>query len=183
MTLVWGMTYQAMGGGKQDAALANAFAQVLGERISVKPDEHGKESLSLRLAPGQMPVKQAGDGSLRAPLAHVFEALLGSVMLSFHGAWSVAEYYDVLSNWVALVDARGTPLDEAMPIDDWLVSLAKAGQLEAYTYQLLGAAFPLELKAYAAKHAPELKAYKAYLKTAALSPKRVAEPDDLIRVK
>jgi hypothetical protein len=58
MTLLWGMGYQAMGGGPSDAAVAAAFAKVLTERIQATRDAHEHVTFHVRLAPGQMPTRQ-----------------------------------------------------------------------------------------------------------------------------
>ena len=184
MSLLWGLSYQAMGGGASDAAVAGAFAKVLTERITAKLDEQTKQvSFNLRLAPGQMPARQAADGSVNAPLAHAFEALFSPAVTGFRPPWTIEQFYDVLSAWVGVIALHGTALDEKVALDGWLVTLAKAGHLEAFCYQFLGPAFPAELKAYKAANAPALKAYRQFLKGAPLRPARAAMPDDLVRLK
>jgi hypothetical protein len=183
MTLLWGVSYQAMGGGSFDAAVAAALSQVLTERITAKPDEQGRDvRFNLRLAPGQMPARQEADGSVHAPIAHVFEALFGPAVTGFRPPWTIEQFYDVLSTWVGLIASHGTALDERVELNGWLVTLAKAGHLEAFCYRLLGPAFPAELKAYAAKNAAELRAYQEYLKATPLRPKQAYMPDDLVRI-
>ena len=49
-----------------------------------------------------------------------------------------------------MISTRGTPIDDVLELNGWLVATAKAGHLEAYCHQLLGRAFPAELKAYRA---------------------------------
>lgn len=184
MALLWGMTYQAMGGGASDAALARALSQVLVERIVAGPAENGQDvNFSLRLAPGRMPLRQHPDGSLEAPLVHVFEALFGRAVMGFRPPWTVEQFHDAISTWAGTVSVLGTPLDEKVELNRWLVLTAKAGHLEAFCFQLLGSAHPAELKAYKATSSAELKAYKNYLKGAALEPSRAVMPDDLVRVK
>jgi hypothetical protein len=184
MTMLWGLSYQAMGGGSSDAAVAKAFAKVLTERISAKLDEETKQvSFNLRLAPGQMPVRQAADGSVNAPIAHAFEALFSPAVTGFRPPWTIEQFYDVLSTWVGAIALHGTALDEKVPLNGWLVTLAKAGHLEAFCYQLLGPAFPAELKTYKAANAPALKAYRDFVKGAPLRPANAAMPDDLVRIK
>lgn len=183
MTLIWGMMYLAMGGGASEPQVGQAFVQVLSERVVIGNDADGRVSYNVRLAPGQMPTREHPDGSLEAPLAHAFEGMFGATLLGFQPPWSVEEVYDVLSSWAGVVATRGTPLDELLELDGWLVTLAKAGHLEAYCFRLVGAAFPAELKAYKAAHAKELKALDEYLKSAALKPKRAVMPDDLVRLK
>ncbi|HXK18311.1 MAG TPA: hypothetical protein VNG33_10940, partial [Polyangiaceae bacterium] len=181
--LLWGLSYQAMGGGKSDATLAAALAKVLTDRITATRDAQSKQvSFNLRLAPGQMPVQKDVDGSVRAPLAHVFESLFSPAVTGFRPPWTLEEFYDVLSSWVGAVATHGTPLDDTLELDGWLVALAKAGHLEAFCYRLLGPAFPAELKAYQASHLAELKAYQDFSKVAALRPKRAVMPDDLVRI-
>ena len=183
MTLLWGLSYQAMGGGKSDAAVAAAFAKVLTERITATRDAQTKQvNFNLRLAPGEMPVRKDVDGSVRAPLAHVFEMLLSPAVTGFRSPWTLEQFYDCLSNWVGGVATRGTPLDDALELDGWLVVLAKTGHLEAFCYRLLGPAFPGELKTYKASHTAELKAYQVFSKSTALRPKRAVMPDDLVRI-
>jgi hypothetical protein len=182
MTLIWGMTYLAMGGGVSEPQVAQAFVQVLNERVVVGKDDKGRVAYNVRLAPGRMPIREQPDGSIDAPLAHAFEGMFGATLVGFEPPWSVEQLYDVLSSWVGLVATRGTPLDEVLELDGWLVTLAKAGQLEAYCFRLVGSAFPVELKAYKAGHAKELKALDEYLKNAALQPKHATMPDALVRL-
>jgi hypothetical protein len=183
MTLLWGLTYQAMGGGAADADVAAALSKVLAERITAAHDEQTKQvSFNLRLAPGQMPVRKAADGSVYAPLAHVFEGLFSPAVTGFRPPWTIEQFYDVLSTWVGVLATHGTALDDTLELDAWLVALAKAGHLEAFCYRLLGPAFPAELKAYKAAHGAELKAYQEFSKASALRPKRAVMPDDLIRI-
>jgi hypothetical protein len=184
MTLIWGLQYQAMGGGAADAKVAAALAKVLNERILVKraPDTD-EVTFNVRLAPGEMPVRQDADGSVHAPLAYAFEALFSTTLAGFRPPWSIEEFHDVLSSWAGLISTRGTPIDEVLELNGWLVTTAKAGHLEALCHQLLGPAFPDELKAYKAGSAAELKALKAYLKGNAFKPKRAVVPDDLVRAR
>jgi len=182
MTMLWGMSYQAMGGGPSDAAVASAFAKVLTERILAKPDEHQQVTFNLRLAPGQMPTRQDPDGSLHAPIAHAFEALFSPAITGFRPPWTIEQFYDVLSTWAGLVATHGTALDEPVELNGWLVTIARAGHLEAFCHQLLGPAFPAELKAYKAGNAAALKAYREVLKAAPLRPKHAPLPDELVRI-
>jgi hypothetical protein len=184
MTLIWGMTYQALGGGKEDAAVAAALSKVLSERILVNRVENtDRIDYNLRLAPGQMPARQEPDGSVLAPVAHVFEGVFGSTLMGFRPPWTIEQFYDVVSTWTGLVASQGTPLDEKLGLNAWLVTTAKAGHLGAYCHQLLGPAFASELKSYKAKNASALRAYDDYLKVSALEPTRAVMPDDLVRVK
>jgi hypothetical protein len=120
---------------------------------------------------------------VHAPVAYVFEALFGTTLMGFRPPWTIEQFHDVLSSWAALVSSRGTPLDDVIEVNAWLVTTAKAGHLEAFCHQLLGTAFPAELKAFKANSAADIKAFKAYLKSNALVPKRAVMPDDLVRVK
>lgn len=184
MTLIWGMSYAAMGGGALDKAVTQAFVKVLNERIIIKSDPNSERvDYNVRLAPGQMPVRQHPDGSVEAPLAYAFEGLFGATLLGFRPPWSVEEFYDVLSTWAGVISTRGTPLDGTLELNEYLVGLAKAGHLEAYCYRLLGSAFPAELKAYQTGQAKELKALDGYLKSTPLQPKRAVMPDELVRLK
>ncbi len=184
MTLIWGLQYQAMGGGAADAKVAAALSKVLSERILIKRTPNTDDvTFNVRLAPGQMPVRQDADGSVHAPLAYAFEALFSTTLMGFRPPWTIEAFHDVVSSWAGLVSSRGTPLDEVMELNGWLVTTGKAGHLEALCHQLLGPAFPAELKAYKASSAAELKALKDYLKTSALKPKRAVLPDDLVRAK
>jgi hypothetical protein len=183
MALLWGLTYQAMGGGPSDAAVATALAKVLTERILAKPDERMQATFHVRLAPGQMPTRQQVDGAVQAPIAHVFESLFSPTVTGFRPPWTIEQFYDVLSTWTALVATQGTVLDAQIPLDGWLVVTAKAGHLEAFCYQLLGPAFPVELKAYKASDAKALKAYREFLKANALHPLHAPMPDELVRLK
>ena len=183
MALLWGLTYQAMGGGASDAAVATALAKVLTERILAKPDERMQATFRVRLAPGQMPTRQQVDGVVQAPIAHVFESLFSPTVTSFRPPWTIEQFYDVLSTWAALVATQGTVLDAQVPLDGWLVVTAKAGHLEAFCYQLLGPAFPVELKAYKASDAKALTAYREFLKANALHPLHAPMPDELVRLK
>jgi hypothetical protein len=182
MTLLWGLSYQAMGGGASDAAVASAFAKVLTERILAKPDEHKQVTFNVRLAPGQMPARQETDGSVHAPIAHTFEALFSPAVTGFRPPWTIAQFYDVLSTWAGLVASHGTALDEKVELDAWLVTVAKAGHLEAFCYQLLGSAYPAELKAYKAHGAAELKAYRDFVKATPFRPTHAPLPDELVRI-
>jgi hypothetical protein len=184
MTLIWGMTYQALGGGKDDAAVAAALSKVLTERILVNRVENSdRTDYNLRLAPGRMPARQEPDGSVLAPVAHVFEGIFGTTVMGYRPPWTIEQFYDALSNWTGLVAAQGTPLDEKLELNAWLVTTAKAGHLEAYCHQLLGPAFSAELKSYKGGNAGAFRAYKDYLKVSALKPTRAVMPDDLVRVK
>ncbi len=184
MALIWGMTHQALGGGKDDAVVAAALAKVLGERILFKRDpETDRGDYNLRLAPGQMPARQQADGSVHAPLAHVFETIFGTMVVGYRPPWTMEQFYDAVSNWTGMVSSQGTPLDDKLELNGWLVSTAKNGHLEAYCHQLLGPAFPRELNAYKAANPSALRAYKDYLKSGAIRPTRAVLPDDLVRVK
>ena len=183
MTLLWGLSYQAMGGGTSDAAVATALAKVLTERILAKPDEQKHVTFNVRLAPGQMPTRQEIDGSVHAPIAHAFEGLFSPTVTGFRPPWTIEQFYDVLSTWTALVATQGTPLDAQVPLDGWLVVVAKAGHLEAFCHQLLGPAFPAELKAYKASNAKALKGYREFVKATPLHPNHAAMPDELVRIK
>jgi hypothetical protein len=185
MTLIWGMSYGAMPGGRSlEKPVAQAFITVLNERIIVSADPTSdRVDYNVRLEPGQMPARQHADGSIEAPLAHAFEGLFGAALIGFRPPWSIEEFYDVLSSWVGVISTRGTPLDPVLELNEYLVTLAKAGHLEAYCFRLLGSAFPVELKAYQVKQAKELKALDAYLKSAPFTPKRAVMPDDLVRLK
>lgn len=183
MTLLWGLSYQALGGGASDAAVATALAKVLNERILAKRDENQQVTFNVRLAPGAMPVRQQPDGSVQAPVAHVFEALFSPAVTGFRPPWTLEQFYDVLSTWVGVIASHGTALDEQLELNGWLVTLAKAGHLEPFCYQLLGPAFPAEFKAYKARHPAELKAYRGFLQATPLRPQRAPMPDDLVRIK
>jgi hypothetical protein len=184
MALIWGMTHQALGGGKDDATVAVALAKVLNERIVVTRDpDTQRADYNLRLAPGQMPARQEADGSVHAPLAHVFESMFGTTVMGYRPPWTIEQFYDAISSWVGLASTQGTPLDETLELNAWLVTTAKSGHLEAYCHQLLGPAFALELKAYKAANASAFGAYKDYLKGNTIKPTRAALPDDLVRVK
>lgn len=184
MTLIWGMTYQALGGGKDDAAVAAALSKVLSERILVNRVENSdRTDYNLRLAPGQMPARQEADGSVLAPVAHVFEGVFGTSVMGYRPPWTIEKFYDALSSWTGLVASQGTPLDEKLELNAWLLTTAKAGHLEAYCHQLLGPAFAPELKSYRTANASAFRAYKDYLKISAIKPTRAVMPDDLVRVK
>lgn len=184
MTLLWGMTYQAMGGGKEERAVAQAIAKVLSERVVVQTDPStDRADYSVRFAPGQMPLRSDDEGAVEAPLAHVFEGLFSTTLVGFRPPWTVEEFYDSLSSWVGIVATRGTPLDEALPLHGWLVSLAKAGQLEAFCFRLLGPAYPAELKAYQRDNPRGLPALAEYLKANALVPALAPAPDTLVRLR
>jgi hypothetical protein len=183
MTLIWGMTQQAMNGKTPEVELTKAFVKVLTERVVVSKDGQGRTEYRVRLAPGQMPVRKQASGAIDAPLAHAFEGLFGTTLMSFHPPWTIEEFYDVLSSWVALVSTHGTPLDATLELDGWLVATAKAGHLEAFCYRLLGSAFPAELKQYRAGQAKQLKAFEEYLKSSPFQPSRAVMPDDLVRLK
>jgi hypothetical protein len=184
MALIWGMTYQALGGGKDDAVVASVLAKVLSEHVVYKRDtEADRADYNLRLAPGQMPARQHADGSVQAPLAHVFEGFFGTMVMGYRPPWTIAQFYDSVSNWAGVVSAHETPLDEKLELNAWLVTTAKGGHLEAYCHQLLGPAFAPELKAYKAANGSAFRAYKDYLKGSAIKPTRAVLPDDLVVVK
>jgi len=184
MALLYGMTYQAMGGGTADNAVATALQHVLRERILAAQDpETRKVTYNLRLAPGRMPLRQEADGAVLAPVAHAFEALFGPAVTSFQPPWTIEQFHDSLSTWAGRVAAQGTPLDEKLELNAWLVNTAKSGHLEAYCQQLLGPAFATEHEAYQAAHLAELKAYVAYRQGAPLLPKHALMPDELVRLK
>jgi hypothetical protein len=184
MTLIWALTYQAMGGGSSDAAVASALSLVLRERIrTVHNEQTQRDELNIRLAPGQMPARQEANGTVLAPIAHVFEMSFSPAFTGMQPPWTIEQFYDALSAWVGEVASHGTPLDQQLELDAWLVTLAKAGHLEAYCHALLGPAFPAELKSYRAKSAAAYKAYQSYLKSSALHPKQAPLPDDLVRIR
>ncbi|HEX2874956.1 MAG TPA: hypothetical protein VHP33_27080 [Polyangiaceae bacterium] len=183
MTLLWGISYQAMGGGASDAAVANALSKVLTERILAKPDAQQQVTFNLRLAPGSMPTRVEPDGATLAPIAHTFESLFSPAVTGFRPPWTIEQFYDALSSWAGIVATRGTPLDEKLPVNAWLALAAKQGHLEAFCYQLLGPAFPAELKAFKAGNAAALKAYLEFLKTSPLRPQHAPLPDELVRIK
>jgi hypothetical protein len=181
MSLIWGLSYHAMGGGPQDAALAEALAKVLRERVVATRDEHTHEkTFNVRLAPGQAPVRKTPDGVAHVPVAHLFEGLFSPALTSLEGAWTVEQFYDALSNWVAQLASHGSPLDARVELDAWLVATAKAGHLEAYCHTLLGPAFPAELKQFRRQNAAASKAYEAYVKASPLRPTHAVMPDDLV---
>lgn len=183
MTLIWGLEYQAMGGGAQSKDVAAALAKVLSERVTAVRDEKTKEvRFNVRLAPGAMPVRQLPDGSALAPVAHVFETLFSPAVTNFRPPWTIEQFYDALSSWAGVVASHGTPLDSTLEIDAWLVAAARAEQLEVFCYELLGPAFAPEYKAFKAKHGRELKAYEAYSKQNKLVPKHAVMPDELIKL-
>lgn len=184
MSLLWGMTYHAAGQGEADAELAAALAQVLTERISAKPAQQGDGfDFRVRLAPGKMPLREYQNGDQQVPLAHAFEAHFAGSLAGFRPPWTLEQFYDVLSNWVAELSTGGTPFKAAVEVDAWLVLLAKAGHLEAYCYQLLGPAYPAELRAYKTGHAAELRAYEEFAKRAPLQLRHAPLPDELVQVK
>lgn len=184
MSLLWGLTYHAAGPGESDAKLAAALAQVLTERISAKPAQQGDGfDFSVRLAPGKMPVREHQNGDQQVPLAHAFEAHFALSLAGFRPPWTLEQFYDVLSNWVAELSTGGSPFKAAVEVDAWLVLLAKAGHLEAYCYQLLGPAYPAELRAYKIGHAAELRAYQEYARRDPLQPRHAPLPDELVQVK
>jgi hypothetical protein len=181
MTLIWGLSYQAMGGGSQDAAVAEALAKVLRERVVAKRDEHTHEkTFNVRLAPGQAPVRKTPDGVAHVPVAHLFEGLFSPALTGLEGAWTVEQFYDALSSWVAQLASHGSPLDARIELDAWLVATARAGHLEAYCHTLLGPAFPTELKQFRRQNAAALKAYAAYVQASPLRPTHAVMPDDMV---
>lgn len=181
MTLIWGMTYQAMGGGASSGKVAEALAKVLRERIVAVPDPQTHQvKFNVRLAPGSIPVRKTADGVAHVPLAHLFEGLFSPALVGARPPWTIEQFYDALSTWVAELASRGSPLDERLELDHWLVATAKAGHLEAYCHALLGPAFPAELKQYRRENAAAFKAYEAFSKDAALRPEHAALPDDLV---
>src|SRR5258706_7236422 len=180
MTLIYGMSYQALGGGASTPRVAEALSRVLRERIVAQRDEQSHSvKYNVRLAPGQMPQRKNADGTTQGPVAHVFEALFSPALTGASPPWTVEQFYDALSSWVGVVAAHGTPLDERLELHGWLVALAKSGHLEAYCYALLGPAFPAELKQFRRENAAVIKAYAAYQKDVPLRPTRPPMPDDL----
>lgn len=183
MALLWGMSYQAMGGGASDAAVASALGKVLTERILAKPDAQQQVTFNLRLAPGAMPVRVEADGASFAPIAHTFESLFSPAVTGFRPPWTIEQFYDALSLWAAEVATHGTPLDEKVPVNAWLALAAKQGKLEAFCYQLLGPAFPAELKAFKKSGGAALKDYQQFLEASPLHPEHAPLPDELVRIK
>jgi hypothetical protein len=183
MALLWGLSYQAMGGGASDAAVASALSKVLTERILAKPDAQQQVTFNLRLAPGAMPTRVEADGATLAPIAHTFESLFSPAVTGFRPPWTIEQFYDALSSWAGIVATRGTPLDEKLPVNAWLALAAKQGHLEAFCYQLLGPAFPAELKAFKGSDPAALQGYREFLKTSPLRPQHAALPDELVRIK
>ena len=163
--------------------VAEAGNKVLTERILAKPDAQQQVTFNLRLAPGAMPVRVEADGAALAPVAHAFESLFSPAVTGFRPPWSVEQFYDALSSWAGVVATRGTPLDEKLPVNAWLALAAKQGHLEAFCYQLLGPAFPAEMKAFKASNGKALKAYQAFLKASPLQPQHAVMPDELVRIK
>jgi hypothetical protein len=181
MTLLWGMTYAALGGGAEGDAVASAVAKVLTERVVVTVDaESGRAVYDVRLAPGQMPLSEGSGGVAEAPLAHVFEAMFGATLSGFRPPWSVEAFHDAISIWVGQASIQSTPLDRVLPLQAWLVQVARAGHLEAFCYRVLGAAYPSELRAYVSRNPRALRSLDDYLRDSPLVIARAATPDLLV---
>lgn len=171
MTLLWGLTHAALGG--SDPAVGEAMGRVLRGRISVRR-EGTTTHIATQLAPGSMPAVVADDGSLTAPVAHLFEGLFAASCARFDGTWTLASATEAFAFFVGLSSAQPMlePHVELMP---WLRALAAAGHLEGLVAGLLAPAFPGEIP-----DAARVGAARAYVAAHPFVPTHAALPDDFI---
>lgn len=169
MALLYGLAHVALGG--DDGAVSDAMARVLRERITVTGDTT-RRHVSTRLAPGSMPAFASDDGSMRAPVAHVFELALVPALATFLGEWTMPVVVAMLDGYVQ----RGhSLLDEAVELNGWLGQLAEAGHLPGFAALAFGPGLGLEIGEDAA-------AAREWIETHPFAPTRAFFPDDLVRV-
>ena len=177
MTLVYGLSYVAMGG--EPIEVASSMARVLRERITTTPTEDGRR-VSTRLAPGSMPALAAADGSISAPIAHVLEMQLLLGLAMFDGQWTLPQIATVLSVYAS---GRGGPLDAHLELQRWLADLAAGGHLEGFVGLAFGPAFPGDLATLEAATPGAIDAARAWIGAHPFRPSRAVLPDDLVRVR
>lgn len=179
MAILWGLTRAAMSPDALDEAeVAAAMVSVLRER-AVVTREGSRGSVSVRFAPGAVPAFEAPDGSVSAPVAHVFEMMFAPALAIFDGEWSLHSIAAVLGLYVTMLE-RGSPLDSYVELHRWLVRLAAGGHLEAFVHAVFGPAFPDERTAY---DAARVDAMRAHVRENPLRPTHAVLPDHLVRIR
>lgn len=173
MALVWGLTAGAI---NFDHAwrveVATTMKQVLSERIVVT---EGGAHIAIHLAPGATPALQQPDGSLLAPVAHLFETVFSAAVAPVAAAaangWSGDAVRGLVDGYAQLV-ARGTPIDPVMPLNQWLVELRQAGHLDGFALHVFDAATPDDVAA--------VDAARTWVVDHPLTIDRATLPDDLV---
>ena len=179
MTILWGIMYGGLGGDDTEhAAVAHAMMTALRDHVTMERDA-GSMHMSTRLAPGSVPVIADGR-SMRAPIAHLFELRVTTSLIGWSGTWTLASAAHVIVG-LAHGSTPGTAgLESRAEILGWLAAAESAGVLEAFATSLLGPAFPEELAGYAAAHAAELDAARAFVAASPFVPTHAVLPDDLV---
>lgn len=171
MALLYGMTHVALSG--DGGLVAEPMVRVLRERIVVRVDGTTRH-IATRLAPGSMPAIASGDGSLRAPVAHVFELQIGPALATFEGGWTLAKVVAMLQSLVAGL-RDGSPLDSRVELNRWLVRLADAGHLAGFAAVAFGPGL--------GETSAEVGAARAWIAAHPFRPSHAVLPDDLVRIR
>lgn len=184
MALLWGLTHAATApeSGEREA-IALAMARVLRERITVTSNDGNSRRVSTRLAPGAMPALARPDGSVHAPVAHVFELQFVPALARFTGEWRLSDAVTAFAMYVAMIEQNPGPLDGYVELHAWLVRLRAAGHLEAFLIDALGPAFPEEHAAYTQSNEAALTAARAYVTEQPLRSSHAVLPDRLVRIR
>lgn len=183
MALVYGLSYAAMEPrGARREELGVAMARVLAERITITSDGATRR-VATSLAPGAMPAIAAADGSLSAPIAHLFELQMGPALARVDGQWTLASIVAVWTSYVALLGQQASPFAAGLELHRWLLDVEGAGHLEAFVTSAFGPAFPDERAQYESSHEGAIAASDVWIAAHPLRPTRGVMPDDLARIR
>lgn len=171
MTLLWGLTHAGLGG--NDPSVGEAMGRVLRERITAER-EGTTTHLATQLAPGAMPAVAADDGSLTAPVAHIFETMFAVSCAGFHGTWTLAGATDAFVLFVR-VSSTERALEPHVEVLPWLRALDAAGHLEGLLQDLLAPGFAGD-----AVDAARVSAARAYVAAHPFVPTHPILPDDFV---
>lgn len=183
MGLIYGLTCAALSPEcAGDERIASLMAGVLRERISMTEQGESRR-VSTRLAPGSMPAIQARDGSLSAPVAHLFEVQFVPALVEFHGTWTLEGVVGALANYVSISAQHASPVSANLELDGWLAELAAAGHLDAFVAMVFGPAFGPELASWDASHPRAIDAARTWATANPFEPTQAPLPDDLVRIR
>jgi hypothetical protein len=168
--------------GPRGDELGGAMARVLAERITITIDGATRH-IATSLAPGAMPAIAAADGSLSAPIAHLFELQIGPALARVDAQWTLASIVTVWTGYVALVGQQGAPFAAGLELHRWLLELDAAGHLEAFVTSAFGSAFPDERAQYGASHGDAIAAANTWIAAHPFRPTHGVMPDDLVRIR
>jgi hypothetical protein len=170
MTIFWGLTAGAAAfDHPRRAELAGAMKRVLQERVVVAD---GGARISVRFAPGATPAFEQPDGTLLAPVAHLFETVFTAALAPVAAAgWSPESMVGMVDAY-AQIAARGTPIDPVAPIQRWLVELRAAGHLNGFALHVFDVA--------AAEDAAAVEAARQWAGAHPLILERATMPDELV---